>query len=174
MRLTYGENTGPVIQAGDQVIIASDVISLDGGIILDDLVSAQGEVITPGNTVVYDTSVSGPGQVGTLPGATLPMPVTIFNNGPEADVYDLTWSDAAGWHLTGLPNTISVDALAIQDLTLNVELPADVPLQSVNIVTLTVASRGDPSQTSTANVEVEALTLGWGHNISALAYEEII
>lgn len=154
------DNNTTIIQAAGPVLIATDVISLDGGVTLDDLISAEGGVADEGSKIVYDTAVSGPGQVGVFPGGgTVSLPVTLFNNGPAADTYTLTASDVLGWSLSGLPNNISVEALDLEDLMLDIDIPADVPLQTVNTVSVTVASQADPSQTSTTQIEVEVSLL---------------
>ena len=111
-------NTSAVLQAGGQVVIASDIISLDTSTPLSNVVEA-GAVMTSASQILYAVSLVGPGQMIGEPGVTLSASLTILNDGPEPDTYALSRADSAGWSLGTLPSSITVEGLDQDDLMLN-------------------------------------------------------
>lgn len=142
-------NAEPVFSAGEELVIASDVILLDGGVVVDDLVMAPSVSVEPGR-VLYNVSLTGPTYVEVTANESTAIPITLLNSGPMVDTYDLTVSDSAGWDLSGLPATMSVDGLDFVDLVLDV-VPAGV---SPNRITLTATSQNDPTQTAILHLDL--------------------
>jgi hypothetical protein len=147
-------NVGQVFQAGGQVIIASDVISLDTGV---DLVDVAGiNVVTKPSQILplRDALLIGPKQEVAEPGDILTITLTLLNGGPVTDTYSLNHSDSAGWSLGSLPSSITVGGLALNDLTLNVTVPADAPSGETNVITVTATSLADPNLTVIEEIQV--------------------
>ncbi len=151
-------NTSQVFQADGQVIIASDVISLETGV---DLITVVGtNVITGPSQILYDFSLDGSEQETGQPGVTLPIELTLLNDGPEADTYDLELLDSAGWSLGTLPSSVMVEGLDLSDLTLNVTLPSGAASGDTNVITITATSQTDPNLVAVAEIEVFVDTRG--------------
>ncbi|NJO17793.1 MAG: hypothetical protein HC877_19300 [Thioploca sp.] len=146
-------NTGKVFQAGGQFTVFTDILLLDQGIALANLVDAKEGIVTHPNKILHQVILTGPGQTTGEPQATLLLELELINGGPEADVYNLTVNDSAGWMLSTLPSPISVAGLGHETLQLNITLSAMVGEQ--DIITVTATSAAEPSVTSTAQIVVK-------------------
>jgi len=135
------ENSSQVLQAGGRVFIASDEILLDAGVGLADV--AGDNAVTGPSQILYDCSLFDPGPTVGQPGATVPVSLTFTNNGPVADTYTLSVSDAEGWDMSGLPSSVTVEGLDIRDLVLDVTVPSDAVAADSNVVTVTATSHAD-------------------------------
>jgi hypothetical protein len=155
--LAVGENsvidlrgsTGKVIKADGEVRIFSDVILLDDGVELSDLIQATDIVLGP-NKILRDVSLTGTGKKIGEPEIVLPVRLTLANNGPEKDTYTLSVTDTAGWTLNGLPSSVEMEGLDSIDLVLNVTLPAS--RGATDVITVTAISQADPDIKSVAKV----------------------
>jgi hypothetical protein len=135
------ENSSQVLQAGDRVFIASDEILLDAGVGLADV--AGDNAVTGPSQILYDFSLFDPGSTVGQPGATVPVSLTFTNNGPVADTYTLSVSDAAGWDTGGLPSSVTVEGLDICDLALDVTVPSNAVAADSDVVTVTATSHAN-------------------------------
>ncbi len=144
-------NADQVLQAGGQVMIASDNVSLDEGASLSDV--AGPNAVTGPSQLLRDVSVTGPGQATVQPGATLSITLTVLNGGPESDTYTLSHSDSAGWSLT-LPGSVTIDMLDMSDQTLTVTPPMTAMPGTTDIITITATSQADPKVVAVKRVEV--------------------
>ncbi|BAP57307.1 hypothetical protein THII_3010 [Thioploca ingrica] len=129
---------------------------LDNGISLENLVAAQGGIVTnPSQILHYWIVLTVPGPITGEPQATLPIELELVNGGPEADVYSLTVSDSAGWNLPTLPSSLSVAGLGHETLVFNLTLPAMIGEKDT--ITITATSSAEPTVTSSTEIVVEVV-----------------
>jgi hypothetical protein len=145
-------NTSQVLQAGGRVFIASDVISLEVGVDLADVVGTN--VTTDPSQILYDFSLAGPGYTTGQPGVTLPVVLTLLNGGPMTDTYTLSRSDSAGWDLGALSSPITVGGIDGKDLAMNVTPPSDAEVGDTDVITITATSQADADLVAVAVVQV--------------------
>jgi hypothetical protein len=153
-------NTEKIFQTGGQFTVFTDTpILLEPGIALADLVefvdSPEQPLIKP-SQIFYLVVLTGPEQLSGVPQATLPIELELVNGSPQADVYNLTVSDSAGWNLTALPASIPVEALGHETLSFNVTLPATSGEQDT--ITITATSQTEPTVTSSLEFTAEVAT----------------
>jgi hypothetical protein len=144
-------NNGPIIKAGGIVQLFADIILLDDGVKLSDLIQATDIVLGP-NKILYDVSLTGAGKKTGEPEIVLPVRLTLANNGPEKDTYTLNVTDTAGWTLGELPATMAIGGLEFIDLVVDVTLPT--ARGATNVITVTATSQADPEVKSIAKVHV--------------------
>jgi hypothetical protein len=149
-----GGNSAQILQAGGSVVIASDIITLDAGIPLSSVVGSN--VTTLPGQVLNDFSLVGPAQMGGRPGQALPLSLKLLNSGPVTDTYTLAQEAIPGWTLSGLPSSVTVGGLEVQDLTLNVQIPATAQPGDTGVVTITAVSQNDPTLAEAQRVEILA------------------
>ncbi len=123
-------STGAILQAGGQVQIFSNEIMRDENLALSDLIQATDIIVGP-SKILREVSVTSPGKLLAEPETTLPVNLTLSNNGPEADTYTISVTDSAGWTLDQLPSSLEVNALSTVGLVLNVTLPATFGMTDV-------------------------------------------
>jgi len=141
-----------LFKAGGQVNIFANSVKLDPGVELADIIEATDIVVAEGR-IWRDVSITGPGTLVGEPGETLTVKLTLTNNSAEADTYDISVTDSAGWTLTQLPTTTDpVGELTTIELELNVTLPATPSAK--NMITVSATSQADTSVVATANVQV--------------------
>jgi Leucine-rich repeat (LRR) protein len=148
-------NTGKIFQAGGQFTVFTDTLWLDDGISLADLVAAPAGIVTHPSKIISQVILNGPEQITGEPQTTLPIELELINGGPEADVYYLTVSDAAGWKLSTLPSPIAVAGLGHETLQLNVTLPTTIDEQDA--ITITATSAAEPTVTSSTQIGVKVV-----------------
>ncbi|NJO17175.1 MAG: choice-of-anchor D domain-containing protein [Thioploca sp.] len=149
--INFSGSTGTLLQAEGQVQLFADTIVLDEDTLLTDLIQADDIVVGP-NKVLREVSLTGAGKVSGEPSSTLPVKLTLANNGAELDTYQLNITDIAGWTLEGLPTAVEIDGLNSIDLVLNVTLPAT--LNATDTVTLTATSVADSSVLATTQMVI--------------------
>ncbi|OQW91000.1 MAG: hypothetical protein BWK78_05745, partial [Thiotrichaceae bacterium IS1] len=145
-------NKVPVLEAVGKVTILSDVVLLDEGVQLSDIIDAA-EIVTGPSKIRYEVLVVGASKTIGLPNTTLPVDITVTNSGPMADTYDLSVSDSAGWPIGMIEPSITLEGLNVASLGLNVTLPPT--LGEVDTITVTATSHTDPSVTSIAEIVIE-------------------
>jgi hypothetical protein len=145
--------TGKVFQAGGQFTVFTDTLLLSQESTLADLVDAKEGIATYPSKILHQVILTATKQLTGEPQATLPLELELINGGPEADVYNLTVNDLAGWMLSTLPSPISVAGLGHETLQLNITLPAMAGEQDT--ITVTATSAAEPSVTSTAQIVVK-------------------
>ena len=136
-------NASQIFQAAGQVMIASDVISIDGGTTLTDVLGVN--FITGPSQILYDVSLFGPGQVVGQPEVTTALSITLLNGGPATDTYTLSWQNAAGWSSVTLPPTMTVEGLTAGEVALRVTPPAAAISGTQNTLTITAVSAAAPN-----------------------------
>jgi len=146
-------NTGPILSTTGQVTIFSDNILLDEGTELANVIQAE-NIVTESAKIIYDVSVTAPAQVVAEPGTTVSLTLTVANAGPEEDTYNLSVSDTSEWNLGISSEQITVGGFDVNELTLEVTLPAN--LGEANTVTVTAVSQADPDTLSEAAIAVVA------------------
>ncbi|MDM8526239.1 DUF4114 domain-containing protein [Desulfococcaceae bacterium HSG8] len=142
-----------ILKTDGQVTILSDNIMLDEGIELEDVIDAENIVTGPAQ-IIYNVSVTGPAQIAGEPGTTISVNVAVANGGPEADTYTLTLEDSAGWNLGELPETVTLEAFELSELTLEVTLPADIG--DTDVITVRAVSQADPDTSAETEITVIA------------------
>ena len=141
-----------LLKAGGQVNIFADNVKLDDGVELSDIIEAT-DIVVAQSKILRDVSITGPGALIGEPGETLAVKLTLTNNGAEADTYDISVTDSAGWTLSQLPATTDqVAELTSIELVLNVTLPATPTAK--DMITISATSQADPDIRATANVQV--------------------
>jgi hypothetical protein len=145
-------NSSPVLQAGGEVMIASDAVLLDAGTVLSDLVA--GEVVTSPSQILNDVSLVSLGEKSAQAGVPLTIGLTILNGGPLSDTYTLACTDSDSWLLGGLPPSIFVQGLEGADLTLNVTPPLTVTCGDMDVITITAASQNDADLTAVQWIKI--------------------
>jgi hypothetical protein len=106
----------------DKVTIRANNILTDEGIELTDIIQANEIITEPGQGEVL---LTGPSVLIGIPNTTTTLTFILTNNGPTADVYDLTIS-GTNWDLGNtLPNSISLDGLSNIEFDVHVTIPAD-------------------------------------------------
>ncbi len=156
-------STDTILQAGGQVQIFADEILLDEDVALSDIIQATDIVVGP-SKILREVSVTGAGKLSAEPEVTLPVSLTLSNNGPEADTYTLSVTDSAGWTLGLLPSTIEVKELDTVDLVLDVTLPTT--RGATNVITVTATSQADSEVKATAKVQIAVAEVIYTLNIS--------
>ncbi len=144
-------NDDTIFKAGDKVEIYADTILLDDGITLEDLIDAPSVEVHP-SKILYEVALSGPGTVTSAANTTTPVEIRVQNVGPTSDTYTLNFSDSAGWPLSNLPNTVTVDGLSSTELSFDVALPANYDAK--DIITVTATSQADSSTSATTEIIV--------------------
>jgi uncharacterized repeat protein (TIGR01451 family) len=140
-----------VFTAGTKLEVFADQILLDQGVTLADLADAP-EIIVKPSKILYSVELSHAEHIVEEPGTTVPMTVTILNSGPMVDTYDISLTDSAGWEMEELPSTVTVNSLRRSELTFDVTLPETRGEE--NLITVTVASQGDPEMQAVAEIRV--------------------
>lgn len=143
--------SGTVFKAGEKVEIFADNVQLDEGVTLQDLAEAPSVTVSP-SKIIYVASWSNEEQIVGEPTATLPVHLTLLNEGPTADTYTVTVSHSGNATLGELPETVTVEGLRRTDLTFDVKLPATRGEEDV--ITVTATSKGDATVKAVANVRV--------------------
>jgi hypothetical protein len=144
-------NQTPIIKANGQVNLFADTILIDEGTMLSDLIVASAIVVGP-NKILSNVNLVGSGSLFGQPQTTLRLPFTLSNNGPQADTYLITLTDAAGWPLNLGESKITVAGLNSIVVTPQLTLPKE--LGASNTITMTVISQTDLQVQSAAQVNV--------------------
>ena len=145
-------NQEPILEAKQQILIASDQILLDEGTVLTDIVHAL-HVMTNTVTLPRYVSLIAPQAIVARPAITQAIELTILNNGALSDTYTLTVTDSADWSLSALPTSITVEGLDSQTLLLSVTPPLNSSSQS-NTITVTVTSQSDQNVRQEAEIDI--------------------
>jgi Leucine-rich repeat (LRR) protein len=144
-------NKDLVLAAGGKANIFSDEIWLDTGVNLHQVIKAN-QLSVGRSKIIYDVSLIGSGKFTGEPGKELVIPLTVANNGPKADVYQLEVANQQGWALSEIPSSVAVKELGMEEISVRVTLPDE--LGASNLITLTATSQADYSVTAVANVLV--------------------
>ncbi|MDM8566988.1 choice-of-anchor D domain-containing protein [Candidatus Halobeggiatoa sp. HSG11] len=155
--LAVGENgiidfTGSsktILRADGQVYIFADNILLDEDVILSDLIQAEKIVFGPSKTLRY-VSLTGSGTFIGQVGATIPIALTLANNGIESDTYDIQINSA--WNVQSA-NKVSVSGLSTQSLILDVTLPTEL---GTDTIVITATSQADSKVQTSMQIEIVA------------------
>ncbi len=143
--------TGKVFVAAEKVEIFADNVMLDPGVTLQDLAEAP-EVVQQPSKILYHVELNHAETVVGEPNATLPVQLSVLNNGPTEDTYTVTLSDNQSWQMMPPPEQVTVGGLRRTDLTFEVTLPSARGAQDE--LTVTVTSQNDPTATATATLRV--------------------
>ncbi|MGB0387096.1 MAG: hypothetical protein ACPGWR_19950 [Ardenticatenaceae bacterium] len=146
-------NTDAILQTEQNVTIFSDEIRIDNNNLLTDMISGA-TVDTQPARVLRFVSLAAPQLVAGEAGATLPVEITLQNNGPDADTYDLTIEDSEQWTLSDLPDVVTLEGLSSQTLQLEVTAPLQAAHHTTDLVTITLTSQSDPTVVDIQFVEV--------------------
>ncbi len=141
-------NAGPVLEAGNKVVIAADTVLLDPGVTVTDIVDAP-EVDTVPALIIFDVSLTGAGQVSGQPGEVFTLAFTVLNGGPLGDAYTLSAANSAGWSISGFPSSVAVAGLDLEDLSFTITAPAS---SGATTITITAVSQTDPNVTATLEI----------------------
>jgi hypothetical protein len=146
------ENSGQVLQAGDQVFIYADDILLDPGVDLTDV--AGDNVTASGSRILYEFSLAADTPKVIRPGTTFSLPLLLLNYGPKTDTYSLEVSDSAGWDLGPLLPPVEVDGIGMKEVELDITPPSDATTGDKNSITVIAKSEADPDLAVETGVEV--------------------
>jgi uncharacterized repeat protein (TIGR01451 family) len=140
----------PQAETAEVRIFADDVL-LDDGVSLETLIDAP-KIIQGPAKILYNAAWSGVGYLEDKPGVTLPIALTLLNGGPIPDTYNISVRDSAGWTLSELPATTTVNGLRRTELEMSVTLPDTHGAQDV--ITVTATSQSDSSVVATLDINV--------------------
>jgi hypothetical protein len=157
-KIDLSGNASKVFKAAGKVKIHADTVLLDDGVQLDNLIEADEIVVRP-SQILYNVTLTGQQQIKGVPGTTLPVALTISNSGPTTDSYTLNVSDSAGWKLSSLPSSVTLDGLGLKKLVLNVTLPSKVGIRDV--ITVTATSQTVPSVVAVMEIIVNTSCRIW-------------
>ncbi|OQX00126.1 MAG: hypothetical protein BWK80_62205, partial [Desulfobacteraceae bacterium IS3] len=142
---------GKVFQAAEKVEFFADSILLDDGVTVQNLAQAAAVTAAPGK-ILYRAALSTQQQLVGKAGETLPIQLSVFNNGPATDTYTLKAESSDGWQIANLPGAVTADGLG------SVQLPISITLSSAagdnGVITLTATSQNDPQIIATAVIRV--------------------
>ena len=144
-------NHGFILEAGGRVNLFSDLILLDEGVKLSDLIKAASINEGP-SQILYDVSLISSGKHTGEPGTILPISLTLVNGGPETDTYTLQVTDSKGWILSQPTSPLEVKALDTQELSLEVALPHEPG--EIDTITITAISQADATVKAVAEIQV--------------------
>lgn len=145
-------NTQPILAASGSVNLFADKILMETSQRLTDLITAPEIVVGP-SKLLREVSLVSLAKVSGRPGTTVSLPVTLSNSGPEADTYQVTVSDSAGWALSFFPTSVTVAGLETVGMELSVTLPNS--LGAVDVIQVTAISEADSKVSSTTEMRVE-------------------
>ncbi len=161
--IDFRGSRGHILKADGWVYIFADTILLDPGMKLSDLIksspidSSVGIVVGP-NKILYEVSLSVADQLFGKPQEVLPISLTLSNDGPETDTYQLSVTDTAGWVMSQLPSSLQLRGIDAVDLVLNVTLPDS--LGAKNTVTITAISQSNPTVIATKEIQISVSATG--------------
>ena len=136
------------------VKIYADEVLLDEGTTIEELANV---VVDPQPAkILYAVTLTGTGVVKGDENATTPITVQVQNSGPTTDTYTLSLENLKGWQVSGLPNTVTVDGLKSEELTLQVIL-SENPGEA-NDITVTATSQTDA--TAIASMKTQVIVKG--------------
>lgn len=149
-------NDETVLQANERIAIYSDKVRLDADI--TEIVSAS-TLVTASARILRNVSIAAPEATIARPGIPITIQLTILNNAPEEDSYDLSITDSNNWTLNELPTPISVEGLGsssdnAQPLQLLVTPPDQASYGETDTITITVTSQSDPTIQSIQEIQV--------------------
>jgi hypothetical protein len=151
--IDFSDNQEIILHADEEIVIFSDEIRLDNGLTLTDVVSAP-RVLTGTPRLLRDLSVSAPQVLIARPSITQPINLTILNNSPYTETYDLTLTDSVGWSLSEHPTSVTVEELGDAQFTLNFTVPDNASHGQKNTMTFTVTSQNDKNINKITYIEV--------------------
>jgi hypothetical protein len=109
-------------------------------------------VTATGNQILYDFSLIGPGMTMGRAGMTLPISLTILNNGPAQDSYTLAGqSGQTGWGLEVVSPTVTLGSSDFSELPFNITISPDVT--GSNVITIFATSQSN-QQVAVAEIEI--------------------
>ncbi|MDY6992200.1 MAG: leucine-rich repeat domain-containing protein, partial [Pseudomonadota bacterium] len=140
-------NANVVLEAQGQVNIFSDDILLDKETNLNQVIKAKDIVVGP-SRILYDVAWLGAGKLVGGAGSTASVQLTLANNGPTVDSYQLTVEDPQGLILEAIPPVIeNLEGLKTQTIDFTVTFPSQWGATHVIMITAT----------SQANEEIKAV-----------------
>ncbi|BAP54903.1 receptor protein kinase-like protein [Thioploca ingrica] len=156
--IDFRGSRGHILKANGHVYIFADTILLDTGMKLSDLIESSAGIVVGPNKILYEVSLSVADQLFGKPQEVLPISLTLSNDGPETDTYQLSVTDTAGWVMSQLPSSLQLRGIDAVDLVLNVTL-AD-SLGAKNIITVTAISQSDPTVIITKEIQISVSATG--------------
>lgn len=146
-------NVAKALQAGNLLQINADTVRLGDNVQIEDI--AQAPVIDmQAAKIIYHVTLTAIGSDGA-PNTTVPVELNVTNGSPTSDTYTLAITDTAGWPVSGLPNTLTVEGLQSAKVEVNVTLPA-TPGQE-NTLTVTAVSQTDTSVKAEATTTLKVI-----------------
>jgi hypothetical protein len=152
---------------GDVVVLSSGTLVVDGGEQRagSGANGAAGSAFVSGNTTWlngvlgrggsgYNFTFYTPIAVQGPAGGSVPLRLLFINRGGSSDRYYLSWSNSAGWPISGLPALIDVRGLSVLRLPLGLALPAGLPVDSRSVLQVVATSQGNPALVETHTVVV--------------------
>jgi Leucine-rich repeat (LRR) protein len=151
--ISFEGTTATIFKAAGNVIIRANHVLTDGGVELSDIIQAN-EIMTEPGQVQREVLLTGPSVLIGEPNITTTLTFILTNNGPTADVYDLTVSDTADWDLgSTLPDSVSLEGLSSVEFDVHVTPPAD--LGEGNLISVVATSQTDGDTViSVADVQI--------------------
>jgi hypothetical protein len=140
------DNTVPLLATSGKVMLFSDEILLDEGVILADLFTvadpAQAIVTAPAK-IFSGATFLAPGKVTGSAGESVAVDVTLVNMSPEPDTFTVDMAGFENELSMSLPDTVSLEPLAMKTLTVNLTLSDTVG--SLEHLQVTATSNADPT-----------------------------
>jgi len=142
---------GKVFQAAEKVEFFADTILRDNDVTVQDLAQSAIVTVAPGK-ILYRVALSTQQQLIGKAGETLPIQLSVFNNGSSIDTYVLKAETSDGWQVGNLPGAVTIDGLS------SVQLPIRIMLSSApgdnGVITITATSQNDPQVRTIAAIRV--------------------
>jgi len=143
--------TGKVFVAKEKVEIFADNVILDAGVTLQDLADAS-EVVQQPSKILYHVELTNAEHIVGEPATTVPVKLSVLNNGPTEDTYTVAVTDSKGWQIVPPPAQVTVSGLRRTELSVDVALPSARGAEDE--LTVTVTSQNDPTATATTKIRV--------------------
>jgi len=152
-------SSGKVFQAGTKLEIFADTIRMGGQVVnaenvenaLKALVDAPNITVSPAK-ILYRVELSHANHRVGEPNETLSVNLAVLNGGPVEDTYTITMTDTAGWEISTLPETVTINSMRRSELAFDVTLPAQRGQE--NRITVTVTSQNDAKVQEVAEIIV--------------------
>jgi len=123
---------------------------------LTEIIEAQAGVQQYGVQTFAAVTLIAPRQLQATSGQTLTIPLILINESAQAQRYQLTATDTAGWPLSPLPTSIFVPAQGVRDETVQLTLPTTPSVD--NVITLTATAHNEPQLLTTTTIEISRST----------------
>ena len=148
-----GNGTNKIVNAASQVNLAADTVIVDPGETISTTLDAN-SILLSESQLVRGVALGSQGQLRVTGAGTIEVLISLSNLGSPLDVFDVTISDSEGWTLSGIPGTLAVEGLTINEFLMTIEIPAGMVNGVVDVITLSARSQAEASVSDTITIDV--------------------